>query len=77
MTAEIYLPMPSIHNTDLVDANGLRVEFNLPSIRTVNELRKRRAIPCIRLGYRTYRYSIAAVAAALARLEIKEVGRPK
>lgn len=69
--------MPANNTNDHTDAEGLRAHFNMPSVSTVNYLRRRRAIPCMRLGYRTYLYSISAVAAALARLEIKEVGRPK
>jgi len=65
------------HTSDLVNAEGLCARFPFPSTRTVNEMRRQRKLPCIKLGYRSYLYSVSAVAAALARLEIKEIGRPK
>jgi excisionase family DNA binding protein len=45
--------------------------------RTIKSLARRRVIPSLRIGHRTLRFEIEKVKAALARLEIKEVGRPK
>ena len=41
----------------------------------VDELVRRRKIPCIKLGYRTLRFKLEAVEAALEKLTIREVGR--
>ena len=45
--------------------------------RTIKSLARRRAIPSVRFGHRTLRFEIEKVKAALARLEIREIGRPK
>ena len=60
---------------DLVTAEELRAQFNLPSTRTVTHLRMTKRIPFVKIGYRTIRYSISAVATALAKFEVVEVGR--
>ena len=66
---------PDTTRSRLLDKEGLREALALPSIRTVEQLVKRRKIPYIRLGYRTLRFDIIEVRAAIARLTVKEVGR--
>ena len=41
---------------------------------TVIRLRKQRKIPAVKLGYRTFRFRLPSVEAALDRLEIKALG---
>lgn len=64
-----------INRSRLLDKEGLREALALPSTRMVDELVRRRRIPVIRLGYRTLRFNLADVEAALTKLTIKEVGR--
>jgi excisionase family DNA binding protein len=45
------------------------------SPRLVDDLVRRRKIPCIKLGYRTVRFHWLRVQEALAKFEVKEVGR--
>ena len=59
----------------LLDKKELRQALNLPSTRMVDELVRRRKIPCIRLGHRTLRFKLEAVEAALEKLTVQEVGR--
>jgi len=40
---------------------------------TVIRLRKQRKIPAVKLGYRTFRFCLPSVEAALGKLEIKAV----
>lgn len=61
-------------SSDLTDSRGIAAEFNLPSHRTVDNLRRARKVPAIKLGYRTFRYSRKQVAAALEKLTVHEVG---
>ena len=60
---------------DFLTKEELRSRLNLPSTRMVDELMKRRKIPYIRLGHKTVRFSWSKCEAALARFEIREVGR--
>lgn len=53
----------------------LRDALNLPSTRMVDELVRRRKIPVLRLGYRTVRFDLAKVQAALEKLELKAIGQ--
>lgn len=67
----------SIESKALVTKEELCAHFNLPSVRTVGRLRRARKIPGVKMGYRTFRYDIAAVARALAKLEIREAGEDR
>ena len=53
----------------------LRLRLNLPSTRMVDELTRRRRIPHIKMGHRTLRYDWQKVVVALAKLEVREIGR--
>ena len=59
----------------LLTKEQLRAALNLPSTRMVDELVRRRKIPVIRLGYRTVRFDLAKVEAAIERLELKAIGQ--
>jgi hypothetical protein len=59
----------------LLTKEELRLALNLPSTRMVDELVRRRKIPIIRLGYRTVRFDLAKVEAALEKLELKAIGQ--
>lgn len=54
-------------------AEQVASHYNLPSAHTVNLLRKKRKIPCFKIGYRTIRYDLAAVGVALSNLEVKSI----
>ena len=56
------------------DKQGIAREVKC-SPRKIDDLMARRAIPFIRLPGRLVRFDVAKVKAALARFEIKEVGR--
>ena len=58
-------------NEELAPALGFE------KVGTVDRLRRKGVIPYIKLGYRTLRYNLEAVEAALLRLEVKEKGRRK
>lgn len=60
---------------NLLTKEQLRDALNLPSTRMVDELVRRRKIPVIRLGYRTVRFDLAKVEAAIERLELKSIGQ--
>ena len=60
---------------NLLTKEQLRDALNLPSTRMVDELVRRRKIPVLRLGYRTVRFDLAKVHAALEKLELKAVGQ--
>ena len=45
--------------------------------RTIDNWLAQKRIPCLRLSNRLTRFNLARVEAALARYEIKEVGRPR
>lgn len=53
----------------------LRERLNLVSTRNVDELMRTKHIPFLRLGHRTVRFDWPKVEKALARFEVKEVGR--
>ena len=59
--------------THLLDKEELREKLNLPSIRGVDELVRRRKIPVIRLGHRTVRFDWRHVQSAIERFTIKEI----
>ncbi len=61
-------------DSEITDKKGVREAFSLPSLQTVDNLRRKRKIPAIRLGYRSYVYDLAAVRRALDKLTVKEVG---
>ena len=44
-------------SADLIGKEELRRRLNLPSVRMVEELMRKRKIPFIRLGHRTVRFS--------------------
>ena len=60
---------------NLLTKEQLRDALNLPSTRMVDELVRRRKIPVLRLGYRTVRFDLAKVQAALEKLELKAIGQ--
>ena len=64
----------AIASGELLTKEELRVRLNLPSVRMVDELMRRRKIPYLRLGHRTIRFEWTKVQAALARFECKAVG---
>ena len=59
----------------LLTKSELCERLNLPSLRTLEGLMRRRAIPFLVLGHRTIRFDEASVTLALAKFERKEVGR--
>ncbi len=59
---------------ELIDKEELRRRLNLPSVRMVEELMRKRKIPFMRLGHRTVRFSWVKVLAALKSLEYRAVG---
>jgi hypothetical protein len=59
---------------ELIDKEELRRRLNLPSVRMVEELMRKRKIPFLRLGYRTVRFSWVKVLAALQALEHRAIG---
>ena len=63
-------PAPS---NELLTKEELRARLNLPSVRIIDTLVRRRKIPVIRLGYRTARFNLAKVQAALEKLTVREV----
>lgn len=69
MTTTDFQSPPLLNKRELCQALGLT------SIRSVDELVRKRKIPCIRLGHRTLRFELADVKAAIARFTVKEVGR--
>jgi hypothetical protein len=65
----------AITDERFLDKEGLRKKLNLRSTRNVDELMLAKRIPFLRLGHRTVRFDWPKVERALARLEVKEVGR--
>jgi hypothetical protein len=53
----------------------LREKLNLVSTRNVDQLMRTKRIPFLRLGHRTVRFDWPKVEKALARFEVREVGR--
>jgi hypothetical protein len=60
---------------NLLTKEQLRDALNLPSTRMVDELVRRRKIPVLRLGYRTVRFDLAKVEAAIEKFELKAIGQ--
>ena len=60
--------------SELIDKDEVRRRLDLPSIRMVEELMRKRKIPFIRLGHRTVRFSWAKVLAAVNALERRAIG---
>ena len=58
----------------LLTKEELRVRLNVPHIRIIEEMTRKRKLPCVRLGHRTLRYSWPAVQKALEKLTTREVG---
>jgi len=58
----------------LLNKEELRLRLNLPSVRGVDELVRRRKIPVIRFGHRTVRFDWHHVQTAIQRLTVKEIG---
>jgi hypothetical protein len=54
-------------------ARELAEELNLYNAETVKTLARKRKIPVIKIGYRTHRYDLEQVRAALAKLEVRAV----
>ena len=66
---------PKVINHELLDKEGVRALLNLPSIRKVDDLVRKRKIPFIRLGHKTLRFSPKNVLRAIEKLEVREIGR--
>lgn len=62
---------------ELLTKEQIVERWHLPSVRMLEGMMRRRKVPYHKLGYRTVRFDPAAVEAALSRLEIKEIGRPR
>lgn len=60
--------------SELIDKEELRRRLNLPSVRMVEELMRKRKIPFVRLGHRTVRFSWVKVLEAIKSLEYRAVG---
>ncbi len=60
--------------TELLTKEQLRVRLNLPKLRIIDDLIRKRSIPVTRLGHRTVRFNWPKVQEALERLTVKEVG---
>ena len=63
----------NLPNIASLTAEQLAVALNLPSAQTVGKLARSRKIPVIKIGYRTHRYDLDRVKAALARLEQRAI----
>lgn len=61
-------------NIRLLSKNQLREALNVPSIRILEEMMRKRQIPFIKLGHRTVRFDLSRVLEALRRLEVRAVG---
>ena len=59
---------------ELLTKEELRQKLNLPHVRIIEDMTRKRKIPVISLGYRTKRYSWPKVQAALEKLTNKEIG---
>jgi hypothetical protein len=69
------MPTSSFNQQELIDKKELRQRLNLPSVRMVEQLMRKRKIPYVRLGYKTVRFSWPKVLAALERFEYKAIGQ--
>ena len=63
------------HASAWLTKEDVRARLQLPSIRMVEEMMRKRKIPFTKLGHKTVRFDWPKVEAALAKLEIREVGR--
>ena len=59
--------------SELIDKEELRRRLNLPSVRMVEELMRKRKIPFVKLGHRTVRFSWPKVLAAITALEQRAI----
>lgn len=59
---------------ELIDKEEVRRRLNLPSVRMVEELMRKRKIPFIRLGHRTVRFSWPKVLEAVSRFKHRAIG---
>lgn len=64
----------AVRDDDILTKEELRVRLNLPSTRMVDELVKKRKIPCLKWGHRTVRFQLSKVLDALSKFEVKAVG---
>ena len=69
------LPMrpPDEYDEPLLNKEQVRCLLNLPSIRGVDELIRRRCIPVLRIGHRTARFRKREVLAAIDRFNVEAV----
>jgi hypothetical protein len=58
----------------LLTKEQLRERLNVPHVRIIEEMTRKRRIPVVKLGYRTLRYSWPKVQAALEKLTVREMG---
>ena len=61
-------------SSDITDSAGIAAFLKLPSARTVDNLRRAKKLPAIKIGYRTIRFSKKQCAAALEKLTLNAVG---
>ncbi len=57
----------------LLTAAELAEAVPFPSEATVNRLRRKKKIPCVKIGYRTIRYDLERVRTALGKLEVTAI----
>ena len=60
-------------NQELLTKEQLRARLNLPSVRKIDDMMKRRMIPFLKWGSRTVRFDWPKVQAALEKFEHKAV----
>lgn len=60
-------------DSELIDKEEVRRRLNLPSVRMVEELMRKRKIPFIRLGHRTVRFSWSKVLEAVSCYEHRAI----
>jgi excisionase family DNA binding protein len=68
------LKLPPAFTPELLTKEELRQRLNVPHVRIIEEMARKRKIPVVKLGYRTLRFNWAKVQAALEKLTVKEVG---
>ena len=61
-------------NCEYLTKEQLRERMNVPHVHIIDQMRRSRKIPVVKLGYRTLRYDWPKVQAALEKLTVKEVG---
>jgi hypothetical protein len=71
----VQMSASSLTQQELIDKNELRRRLNLPSVRMVEQLMRKRKIPYLRLGHRTVRFSWPKVLAALDRFDHRAIGQ--